>query len=91
MKAIVINKEVVTRMTLGKGRVLSLLANARRRWLVDYIHTLWYVEAMEKDLGSDYIVEEVLDETKKKLHRLEHHLGFDKKEMIEPDWESLDP
>ena len=90
MKAIVINKEGVTRMTnthmtLGKGRVRQLLTNASVRWFNRYLPLLWDEEAMESDLGSDYIVEELLDETKKELRRWEHHLGFDKEKVIEPD------
>ena len=88
MKAIIINKELVTRMpklTWKKDRVLQLLANASVRWRNRYFNLLWDEEAMESDLGSDYIVEELLDETKKELRRWEHHLGFDKGKVIEPD------
>ena len=88
MKAIFLSKEVVTRMTkvtLQKGLVHQLLANASVRWRNRYFNLLWDEEEMEEDLGSDYIVEELLDETKKELRRWEHHLGFDKKEVIEPD------
>ena len=89
MKAIVIDKDVVTRMTKmtwRKNWVNKLLADASDRWENRYKNLLWDEEAMESDLGSDYIVEELLDETKKELRRWEHHLGFDKKEVIEPDW-----
>ena len=86
MKAIVLVTRM-PKMTWGRDRVKNLLANARRRWFTYYIHLLWYKEAMEKDLGSAYIVEEVLDETKRKLRRLERLLGLNKKEVIEPDWE----
>ena len=85
MKAIFLSKEVVTSMTkvtLQKGLVHQLLANAWGRRFGYYIHLLWHKEAMEKDLG-----EEVPDEIKKKLRRLERLLGLDKKEVIEPDWE----
>ncbi len=90
MKAIVLNKEVVTRMTnthmtLGKGRVRQLLANTSVRWFNRYFHLLWDEEAMEEDLGSDYIVEELLEEVRKERIRLEHLLGFDKEKVIEPD------
>ena len=88
MKAIVLNKEVVTRMTKitwGKDRVLQLLANAAARQFNRYLHLLWDEEAMEEDLGSDYIVEELLEEVRKERIRLEHLLGFDKEKVIEPD------
>ena len=89
MTAVIINKEVVTRMTKttwGRDRVKKLLANAWRRWFVDYIHLLWTVKALEKNLGSDDI-EDFLVKTKRKLRRLERLLGLDKKEVVEPDWE----
>ncbi len=35
-------------------------------------------------------VEELLDETKKELHALERHLGFDKEEVGEPEWSVFD-
>ena len=87
MKVIYLTKEVVTRMSnthviLGKGRVHQLLANTSVRWFNRYLPLLWDEEAMESDLGSDYIVEELLDETKKELRRWEHHLGFDKEDLL---------
>ena len=88
MKAIVINKEVVTRMTKitwRKDRVLQLLANIQNRLYQRINILLWDEEAMEEDLGSDYIVEELLEEVRKERIRLEHLLGFDKEEVIEPD------
>ena len=93
MKAIVL----VTRMpkvTWGRERVRSLLANARSRQFCYYLHLLWYKEEKEKDLGSESIAEDLLGETKKKLHRLERLLGLDKKEVIEPgdyEWEEPEP
>ena len=88
MKAIVLNKEVVTRMTKmtwRKDSVRQLLANAGARQFNRYLHLLWDEEAMEEDLGSDYIVEEPLEEVRKERIRLEHLLGFDKEKVIEPD------
>ena len=85
MKAIVINKEVVTsmtKMTWKKDRVKKLLANASVRWRNRYFNLLWDEEAMEEDLGSDYIVEELLEEVHKERIRLEHLLGFDKETVI---------
>ena len=86
MKAIVVVIRM-TKMTWRRDRVKKLLANTSVRWFNRYLPLLWDEEAMESDLGSDYIVEELLDETKKELRRWEHHLGFDKKELIEPEWE----
>ena len=90
MKDIFLSKEVVTSMTkvtLQKGLVHQLLANTSVRWFNLYLHTLWYVEEKEKDLGSESIAEDLLGETKKKLHRLERLLELDKKEVIEPYWD----
>ena len=89
MKAIFLSKEVVTSMTkvtLQKGLVHQLLANTSVRWFNRYLPLLWDEEAMESDLGSDYIVEELLDETQKELRRWEHHLGFDEEDVIDPYW-----
>ena len=88
MKAIFLSKEVVTSMTkvtLQKGLVHQLLANTSVRWFNRYLPLLWDEEAMESDLGSDYIVEELLEEVHKERIRLEHLLGFDKEKVIEPD------
>ena len=88
MKAIILNKEVVTRMTKmtwRKNWVKKLLANTSVRWRNRYFNLLWDEEAMEEDLGSDYIVEELLEEVHKERIRLEHLLGFDKGKVIEPD------
>ena len=92
MKAIIVNfsKKAETRMTWRKGWVLQLLEDTSERWYNRYTNLLWDVEIMESDLGSDYIVEELLDETKKELHALEHHLGFDKVAEEEPEWDFLD-
>ena len=87
MKAIVFDKEVVTRMakmTWPKDRVIQLLANTSVRWRNRYFNLLWDEEAMESDLGSDYIVEELLEEVHKERIRLEHLLGFDKEKLVEP-------
>ena len=88
MKAIVLNKEVVTRMvkmTWRKDSVRQLLANIQNRWYKRFNLLLWDEEAMEEDLGSDYIVEELLEEVRKERILIENLLGFDKEEVIEPD------
>ena len=90
MKKTYLPKEVVTRMTnthmtLGKWRVRQLLANIQNRLYQRINILLWDEEAMESDLGSDYIVEELLEEVHKERIRLEHLLGFDKEKVVEPD------
>ena len=88
MKAIILNKEIVTRMTKmtwRKDSVRQLLANTSVRWRNRYFNLLNDEEAMEENLGSDYIVEELLEEVHKERIRLEHLLGFDKEKVIEPD------
>ena len=88
MKAIVLDKEVVTRMTKmtwRKDSVRQLLANVRKAWFYNYIELTLTINKLESDLGSDYIVEEPLEEVRKERIRLEHLLGFDKEKVIEPD------
>ena len=88
MKAIILNKEIVTRMTKmtwRKDSVRQLLANTSVRWRNRYFNLLNDEEAMEENLGSDYIVEELLEEVHKERIRLEHLLRFDKEKVIEPD------